>query len=69
MLPSKDSTAARTFRVLVYELCAVFLAILANPDAVELLRGYYPELLVILTGFAPVATLIVNLIRKDVRNW
>ena len=69
MLPSKDSTVARTLRVLVYELCAVLLAVLANPEAVELIKQYYPELLVILTGFAPVATFLVNLIRKDVKNW
>jgi hypothetical protein len=69
MLPSKDSTAVRTLRVATYELLGLFLAIMANPDAVELLRNYYPEVFAILVGFAPVATFIVNLLRRDVKNW
>jgi hypothetical protein len=42
---------------------------MANPDAVELLRTYYPEVLAVLVGFAPIATFIVNLLRRDVKNW
>jgi|DEB19_MinimDraft_3_1074340.scaffolds.fasta_scaffold344204_2 ActR/RegA family two-component response regulator len=67
--PSWDSTTARTLRVIAYEVCGLLIAVLANPDAVELLKSYYPQVLVILTGFAPVATFIVNFIKKDVENY
>jgi hypothetical protein len=69
MLPSKDSTAVRTLRVVAYEVLGLLLAVLASPDAVELLKQYYPQVLIILTTFAPIATLIVNLLRRDVKNW
>lgn len=67
--PTYDSTTARTLRVIAYEVCGLLLAILANPDAVQLIKNYYPQVLIILTAFAPVATFLVNLIKKDVENY
>ena len=68
-MPSKDSTMMRTARIVLYELAGLFIAVLTNPDAVSLLKQYYPEILAVLLGFVPIATFVVNWLRKDVQNW
>jgi hypothetical protein len=68
-LPKFDSTTARTLRVIAYEIAGLLIAVLAQPDAVQFLKDYYPQVLVILTGFAPLATAIVNLLRPSVKNY
>ena len=59
----------RTARIVLYELAGLFIAVLTNPDAVSLLKQYYPEILAVLLGFVPIATFVVNWLRKDVQNW
>ena len=68
-LPKFDSTTARTLRVLAFEVAGLVIAILAQPDAVKFLKDYYPQVLVILTGVAPLATFVVNLLRPSVKNY
>lgn len=68
-LPKFDSTTVRTLRVLAFELAGLVIAVLAQPDAVKFLKDYYPQVLVILTGVAPVATFLVNLLRPSVKNY
>lgn len=68
-LPRIDSTTAKTTRVILYQVAGLLLATLANPDAVTLIKNYFPDVLILLGGVAPVATLIVNLLRPDVKNY
>ena len=68
-LPKFDSTTARTSRVFAFELAGLVIAVLAQPDAVKFLKDYYPQVLVILTGVAPIATFLVNLLRPSVKNY
>lgn len=68
-LPKWNSTTAKTIRTTVYELAGLLLAVLANPSAVELIKQYYPQVLVILTATAPILTFIVNFTKKDVENY
>lgn len=67
-VPSKDSALARSGRVFLYTVGAYFLVWLSNPDTVTAIAEYYPELASGILLFAPLLSLLTNILRRDVDN-
>lgn len=67
-VPSKDSAVARSVRVLGYTIGAVILSWLIDPKTTEAIAEFYPQVASAIIIGAPVISLIVNVLRKDVDN-
>ncbi len=68
-LPAKDSATGRALRVAFYQVPMLVLALLTNPQTVELILQYFPELAAIVTLTAPTVSFLYNFLRKDVKNY
>ena len=67
-VPSKDSAIARSGRVLLYTVGAIFLTWLSDPETVTAIAEYYPEIASGIVLFAPLLSLLTNTLRRDVDN-
>lgn len=67
-LPAKDSAVARAFRVLAYQVAAIVVAFLLDPNVVKGVAEYYPQVAWVLVFGAPVLSAIYNFLRSDVPN-
>lgn len=69
MIPSKDSATWRAIVTALQVFAAFLVALVAQPETMNLITQYYPWLIPGITVGAGVASLLLNLFRKDVRNW
>ena len=68
-LPSKDSAVASSLRVLGYTIGALIVAWIADPNTVSAISEYYPGLGQIILTVTPLLALLVNFLRRDVKNY
>lgn len=73
-IPSRDSAVGRSVATALQLLAAfgaalpVFAVLLTDPQFNALVLTYFPKLVPVITALALLATLISNLIRKEVPN-
>ena len=68
-LPSKDSATWRAIITALQAFAGFLVALAAQPETMSLINQYYPWIVPTIVGGAGVASLILNLTRKDVKNW
>lgn len=69
MLPTKDSATWRAIITGLQAFCGFLVALVAMPDVMNLINQYYPEIVPIVVAGAGLASFVLNLFRKDVKNW
>ena len=65
MLPTKDSAAWRAIITAIQAIAGFVVYLAANPDVLD----SYPTLVPIVVGGAGIASFVLNLLRKDVKNF
>ena len=68
MLPNKDSALWRAVVTALQTFTAFLVALVAQPEAMQLLTEHYAWLIPGITAGAGIASFLLNLIRKDVKN-
>lgn len=68
-LPTKDSATWRGILTSAQVLGAFIVALVATPDAMELIRQFYPQFIPVLTGAAGVIAFVIGFFRKSVKNY
>lgn len=68
-LPQKDSATWRAIITGLQTLCGFVVALVALPEFSELVRQFYPAALPIIVAGAGVASFVLNLFRKSVKNY
>ena len=69
MLPKKDSATWRAIITAVQAFAGFLIAIAASPDTISIINEYYPYLVPVVVTGAGIASFVLNLFRKDVKNW
>jgi len=69
MLPTKDSATWRAIITAIQTFCGFLVAVVAIPEFSELVKQFYPEAVPIIVTGAGIASFVLNLFRKDVKNW
>lgn len=69
MLPSKDSAVWRAIVTALQTLAPFLVAFAAQPETMDLITRYYPWLVPGITAGAGLASLFLNIVRRDVKNW
>lgn len=69
MLPSKDSATWRAIVTASQTFAAFLVAIVAQPETMDLINRYYAWLVPSITIGAGVASFLLNFVRRDVKNW
>jgi len=69
MLPTKDSATWRAVITAIQTFCGLLVAVVAIPEFSEVVKQFYPEAVPIIITGAGIASFILNLFRKDVKNW
>lgn len=69
MLPSKDSATWRAIVTALQTFAAFLVAIVAQPETMDLINQYYAWLVPSITIGAGVASFLLNFVRRDVKNW
>jgi len=69
MLPTKDSATWRAIITAIQTFCGFLVAVVAIPEFSELVKQFYPEAVPIIITGAGIASFVLNLFRKDVKNW
>lgn len=69
MLPSKDSATWRGIITSLQVFAAFLVAIVAQPETMNLINQYYPWIVPGITVGAGLASLLLNILRKDVKNY
>lgn len=69
MLPSKDSATWRATVTTLQAFAGFLIAVAAQPETMGLITRYYPWIVPTITIGAGLASLLLNLMRKDVENW
>lgn len=69
MLPSKDSATWRAIVTALQTFAAFLVAIVAQPETMDLINQYYAWLVPSITIGAGVASFLLNFVRRDVKKW
>jgi hypothetical protein len=69
VLPSKDSATWRAVVTALQTLAAFLVAIVAQPETMDLINQYYAWLVPSITLGAGIASFLLNFVRRDVKNW
>ena len=68
MLPQKDSATWRAIVTALQTLAAFLVAIVAQPETMQLINNYYAWLVPAITLGAGLASFLLNFVRRDVKN-
>jgi hypothetical protein len=69
VLPSKDSATWRAIVTALQTLAAFLVAVVAQPETMQLINQYYAWLVPTITVGAGIASFLLNFVRRDVKNW
>lgn len=69
MLPSKDSATWRAIVTALQVFAAFLVAVVAQPETMDLINQYYAWLVPSITVGAGIASFLLNFVRRDVKNW
>jgi len=68
-LPRLDSATWRAIITALQTLGSFLVALVAVPEVMEIVTQYYPAFVPIIVTGAGVISFIINLFRKDVKNY
>lgn len=68
-LPTKDSATASAARVFLYVVVPQIILFVQNPENIEFINRYFPNILPAITAGTPILCFVYNLYRKDVKNY
>ena len=69
-LPQRDSAVASSIRVFLYVALPQVLLFITDPQTIELVNKYVPNLLPYITTATPIVALLVNIfLRKEVKTY
>lgn len=69
VLPSKDSATWRAIVTGLQVFAAFLVALVAQPETMQLITDYYAWLVPGITVGAGIASFLLNFVRRDVKNW
>ena len=69
ILPSKDSATWRAIITGLQTFASFLVAFVAVPEAMDVVVKYYPALVPVIVAGAGIASFVLNLFRKDVKNY
>jgi hypothetical protein len=68
-LPKIDSATYRAIVTALQTLAAFLIALGASPEAMKLLTDFYPTVVPTVVAGAGLASLVLNIFRKSVKNY
>ncbi len=68
-LPKIDSATYRAIITGLQTFSGFLVALVATPDAMAVISRFYPWLAPVVATGAAIASFVINLFRKDVRNY
>lgn len=68
-LPSKDSATWRAIITGLQAFAGFLVALAAQPETMSLINQYYPWIVPTIVAGASLSSLLLNVFRKDIKNY